>query len=298
MWVSRTTEHALQYLHCNRIDRTFSQSMSPSQRCIAAGFIFYMTLRQSFTFRSWGYSLQLSNYICRALADVSQSVARDDGTQSQSYLNAMTQVKDTIKQLRSHPSNQQATIVLMPPASNHVKRTSNAYGSYAVPNNILKTRQGQAEEALSLTHIEAAYPPVMDKMGLHEHRASNDSAQRKAILPICHSTKKACIAATGNCSGHGTCYNKYNRTSSDSEDKGCWACGCSKKGTIRSNRTTHWGGPACSKEDISGPFFLLAGLTIALVAVITWGVGLMYSIGQEDLPSVIGAGVAGPTARK
>jgi len=229
---------------------------------------------------------------------VSQSVAQDDGTESQSYRNAMTQIKDTIKQLRSYPSNQQAIIILMPPASNNAKRTTHAYGSYRVPNNELKTRQAQAEEPLSLAHSPAASPPVADKMGLHNQKASKGSAQRKAILPICHSTRPLCMSATGNCSGHGTCYKKHDSASSDSEDKGCWACGCDKKGTVQNNRTTHWGGPACSKEDISAPFFLLAGLTIGLVAAITWGVGLMYSIGQEDLPSVIGAGVAGPTARK
>lgn len=46
------------------------------------------------------------------------------------------------------------------------------------------------------------------------------------------------------------------------------------------------------------PFFLLAGLSIALVGAVTWGVGLMASVGQEELPSVIGAGVAGPRVQK
>ena len=63
-------------------------------------------------------------------------------------------------------------------------------------------------------------------------------------------------------------------------------------------QTTRWGGPACQKKDISSNFFLLAGISIALVGMATWGVGLMYSIGEEELPSVIGAGVAGPRAQK
>ena len=46
------------------------------------------------------------------------------------------------------------------------------------------------------------------------------------------------------------------------------------------------------------PFFLIAGTTIAIVALVSWGIGLLFSIGQEDLPSVIGAGVAGPRAQK
>ena len=63
-------------------------------------------------------------------------------------------------------------------------------------------------------------------------------------------------------------------------------------------KTVHWGGPACQKKDVSMPFFLLAGLTIGLIAVVAWGIGLLISIGQEDLPSVIGAGVAGPRTQK
>ena len=46
------------------------------------------------------------------------------------------------------------------------------------------------------------------------------------------------------------------------------------------------------------PFFLLAGMTIALVGAVSWGVGLLMSVGNEELPSVIGAGVAGPRAQK
>ena len=46
------------------------------------------------------------------------------------------------------------------------------------------------------------------------------------------------------------------------------------------------------------PFLLIAGFTIVMVATVSWGVGLLFSIGQETLPSVIGAGVAGPRAQK
>ena len=66
-------------------------------------------------------------------------------------------------------------------------------------------------------------------------------------------------------------------------------------GTIK---TTQWGGPACQKKDISAAFWLLAGFSIVMMATVSWGVGLLFSIGQEDLPSVIGAGVAGPRAQR
>ena len=45
------------------------------------------------------------------------------------------------------------------------------------------------------------------------------------------------------------------------------------------------------------PFWLLAGVTIFLISVVSMGVGLLYSIGTEELPSVIGAGVSGPRAK-
>jgi len=63
-------------------------------------------------------------------------------------------------------------------------------------------------------------------------------------------------------------------------------------------KTIYWGGPACQKKDISAQFWLLAGLGIMLAATVSWGVGLLFSIGEEELPSVIGAGVAGPRAQK
>lgn len=45
------------------------------------------------------------------------------------------------------------------------------------------------------------------------------------------------------------------------------------------------------------PFFLLAGITILLMSAASWGIGLLYSVGAEPLPGVIGAGVAGVRAK-
>lgn len=69
----------------------------------------------------------------------------------------------------------------------------------------------------------------------------------------------------------------------------CWACSC--KGDD-GKKTDKWAGAACQKEDISVPFnlFLVFGIVIILVSV--WAVGLLYSIGDEPLPSVLSAGVA------
>lgn len=56
---------------------------------------------------------------------------------------------------------------------------------------------------------------------------------------------------------------------------------------------TQWGGPACQKQDISSPFFLIAGVSIFAVALIASAIGLLFSMGQQELPGIISAGVAG-----
>ena len=176
----------------------------------------------------------------------------------------------------------------MPSGSKNSKRSATSlYGSYNKP---LRTRQEQSEEPLAAPST-ASSPSSPEVVPLQ----AAASPLPRGVLPVCHPTLQSCITATNNCSGHGTAYRK----SSGGID--CFACKCFK--TVLTDedgrvKTVYWGGPACQKKDISVPFFLLAGLTIGLVGVVTWGVGLMASIGQEELPSVIGAGVAGPRAQK
>jgi Domain of unknown function (DUF3844) len=106
------------------------------------------------------------------------------------------------------------------------------------------------------------------------------------LLPVCHSTNTSCTSATNGCSGHGSCYAK----STD-----CYACKCQKT-TVRtadgSIRTVQWGGPACQKEDISTQFFLLGTITVLVILAVAGGISMLFSVGQEELPSVISAGVS------
>ena len=175
----------------------------------------------------------------------------------------------------------------MPANSKPAKQsTTSPYGTYTKP---LSARQ-QPEEPLSspstLSTNQPSAPEVL--------QASTNPLPR-GILPACHDKPETAMAATNNCSGHGTVYLK----STGKHD--CYACKCSK--TVLTDdegrvKTVYWGGPACQKKDISVPFFLLAGLSIALVGIVSWGIGLLMSVGAEELPSVIGAGVAGPRASK
>lgn len=186
----------------------------------------------------------------------------------------------------------------MPPSLSSLKRLSmSPYGTYIIPPTI--QRRGHVSEEPLTAH---AVRPLSSK---HSHPPSlqtlKTSVIPNGILPLCQPSKEKCIAATNNCSGHGTPYRKPVDPSANSA-KECWSCRCDN--TVRTDKdgnvikTTQWGGPACQKKDVSVPFFLLAGLAIALAATVSWGVGLLYSIGQEDLPSVIGAGVTGPRAQK
>ncbi|KAL9126630.1 MAG: hypothetical protein Q9217_004350 [Psora testacea] len=200
------------------------------------------------------------------------------------YKSALADVKSLIQRTRDH--NVDSTILLIPPSSRTTIRSS--FGTYTMPH-LHKRQQPQPEEVLStdLTPSTSLSPSPPETL--------QTTTLPRGILPVCHPNLESAISATNNCSGHGTAYKK----SSGAID--CYACRCSSTKLTDSDgksKTVHWGGPACQKKDVSMQFFLLAGLTIGLIAVVAWGIGLLVSIGQEDLPSVIGAGVAGPRAQK
>ncbi|KAL8995515.1 MAG: hypothetical protein Q9169_004775, partial [Polycauliona sp. 2 TL-2023] len=209
-------------------------------------------------------------------------------------------------------SNSEFTVIIMPPSNAKAKRTyASQYGSYAMPRRQpLQPREGQTEAPL-------AAPPAPQTSLASQHVSKPQtlkasSVPKPGILPFCQSSLDKLIEVTNNCSGHGTPYLKNkDLTGKESKDENllkaraesqCYACKCSKtvlsRGEGKGVKTIYWAGPACSKKDVSTSFWLLAGISIALVVIVSWGVGLMFSIGQEDLPSVIGAGVTGPRAQK
>ncbi|EED15992.1 conserved hypothetical protein [Talaromyces stipitatus ATCC 10500] len=98
------------------------------------------------------------------------------------------------------------------------------------------------------------------------------------LMPVCHSTNDSCTSSTNTCSGHGVCYLK----SGGVKDNDCYACKCDSE----------WGGPACQKVDISTQFFLIGTVSVLAVLAIAGGISMLFSVGQEELPSVISAGVS------
>ena len=135
--------------------------------------------------------------------------------------------------------------------------------------------------------------------------APSNTSPPVGILPKCYTSEADCNKVTHGCSGHGSC--KLAFDISHNKDGGgvstktrCYSCQCEVSTRLNyagANKTTKWAGPACQKKDVSMEFWLLGGVTVGLVGVIGWAVSLLSTMGGQELPSVIGAGVAGLGAR-
>jgi Domain of unknown function (DUF3844) len=121
-----------------------------------------------------------------------------------------------------------------------------------------------------------------------------------SLVPSCYKTNSTCSQETNNCSGRGYCYRKY--VSDDETLPNCYSCKCieevkrDKDGAIVSR--VRWGGPACQKKDVSTTFWILVSITIIVFIAVSSAIGQLLSVGQEELPSVIGAGVGTPRTQR
>ncbi|GIK07493.1 hypothetical protein Aspvir_003159 [Aspergillus viridinutans] len=117
--------------------------------------------------------------------------------------------------------------------------------------------------------------------------------------PTCHVTNSSCNEATGGCSGHGACYRK-SESKSGLTNNDCFVCKCQATTIRKEDGTTQiirWGGAACEKQDISSPFFLLATVSIMVIMALGGAIGMLFRVGQDDLPGVISAGVGSTKAQ-
>lgn len=182
-------------------------------------------------------------------------------------------------------------MVLMPESS-WSTTSKNAYGSYEKASQSQLHRR-QAEDLMAETQ-EA--PSQASQSG--QGTTPGTSEYVRGVAPLCYTSLESCTSSTNSCSGHGKCYKKSNGTEAAAP---CFACQCEpqfeKHGVGKKSGTwiSYWGGGACQKEDVSGPFWLIAIFTVVLVGIVGWSIGMMYSIGEEKLPGVIGAGVSSKT---
>ena len=144
--------------------------------------------------------------------------------------------------------------------------------------------------------------------------APTDTSPPKGILPQCYTSEAECNRVTHGCSGHGECKLAFDISHPSGKNKRqegsrpgqqvstktkCYSCQCEPQKVEKEAKikTTRWTGPACQKKDVSTEFWLLGAVTVGLIGVIGWAIGLLSSMGSQELPSVIGAGVAGLGAR-
>ncbi|KAI5286222.1 hypothetical protein KEM52_002097, partial [Ascosphaera acerosa] len=158
-----------------------------------------------------------------------------------------------------------------------------------------------------------APPPSSQRGSPAKVQTAIDSAGGKphlpsTLMPVCYASNDTCNERTRGCSGHGACYRKGgSKSSGKGKGKGkgkdsvveqsCFACRCEP--TVlerypdgRPKKTVHWGGPACQKKDVSSPFFIFVALSALLALGVVGAVRLLFGMGQEELPSVLSAGVA------
>lgn len=170
----------------------------------------------------------------------------------------------------------ETTLLVLPEAS----RVSPLNAWTSSPSGASRRRQ-IAEEVM----ITAAEESDDGEAGTSSAGSPVFSAVSDKDIPSCFSTKDKCESATGNCSGHGTCREKYSGSTN------CFTCHC--ESTVSgSNSTTHWAGATCSKVDVSVPFWLFAGFTIFMLGIVSLAIATLFNLGEERLPGVIGAGVS------
>ncbi|KAF2742614.1 hypothetical protein M011DRAFT_529727 [Sporormia fimetaria CBS 119925] len=201
------------------------------------------------------------------------------------------------------------TVVLMP-RSSKAKNHLQPYGQYRMPSS-LKARRNNPEAVLSLSSIQPSTMPegfASNDSPVVPQAKSNDTSPVVGILPPFFSSEEDCMKQTHNCSNHGVCRRAHSKKNVQRAEKGKaerYVCVCEPtvqhvgedKGMESKRKVTYWGGPACQKKDVSQPFWLLAGSGVVLAFLISAAIGMMFSMGSEELPSVIGAGVSGPVRK-
>ncbi|KAJ5598260.1 hypothetical protein N7537_008344 [Penicillium hordei] len=156
---------------------------------------------------------------------------------------------------------------------------------------------GVKSEGLSRRGAKPSSAPITQQTAFR--RSTQNSALQSTLAPVCHASNSSCAESTNNCSGHGSCYLKYG-SGVEGTTGNCYACQCKQSVVQNSDGTTktvQWGGSACQKKDISSPFFLVAGVSLLAIVLVGSVIGMLFSMGSQELPSVISAGVGGPKSQ-
>lgn len=177
-------------------------------------------------------------------------------------------------------SGEMETTLVLLPASGTGKKWSEK-------SQELRRRQSQAEQVIS-----ASEKPTSSDAPTSDSGASTAFYMSTSSVPACFSSEDSCMTGTGNCSGHGSCLNKYARPDGSEGKESCYTCHCLSTVDDKTGSLTHWAGSTCSKTDVSVAFWLFAGFTLVMLTILTFSIGMLYSVGEEKMPGVLGAGVS------
>ncbi|KAK3382070.1 hypothetical protein B0T24DRAFT_516670 [Lasiosphaeria ovina] len=182
----------------------------------------------------------------------------------------------------------EAVLVLMPESTRSSKLNDWSAAAGLAQSDL--RRRGESETVIAdetVSFPTSAPPTALDEGVVDDKRPR---PQKFKSAPQCFTTFNSCMAGTGNCTSHGQCVNKYGENSTNA----CFSCSCvpSIEGGEIFHQTIYWGGSMCQKKDISVQFWLLTGFTVTIIGVVTAAIGLLFSVGEEQLPGVIGAGVS------
>ena len=191
------------------------------------------------------------------------------------------------------------TSIVTSPDGDHADSNAQAWGTYEMPGlqSLLRKRQPRAQ-VMEEDRATASSSASSDSTA-SSNTGISQASPLPGIIPACFPSESTCKSNTRECTGHGSCQLKYtDPTAKDgSPAKHCYACVCAATTSSNGKSTTFWGGGACQKKDVSVEFWLLALFSIGMVFLISFVIGQIWSMGQEELPSVIGAGVSGPARR-
>ncbi|TLS29250.1 hypothetical protein PpBr36_00020 [Pyricularia pennisetigena] len=219
-------------------------------------------------------------------------VAKHDVAKNPEFLSSLTSNLDTLLAATSK-SHMEVMLLLVPESS----RTA-GLKEWTSATNHLDRRQAEAVITDHRANGHSAKATGHKKQAVSSSSAST-AALRK--IPNCFASASACMNATDSCSGHGACHDRFSaddskpETSADGKTLVCFQCVCAP--TINNDdkggqSRTFWGGNTCAKQDVSTQFWLIAGMTVALIGLVSLSVGMLFSVGEEKLPGVIGAGVS------
>ncbi|KAM5533199.1 hypothetical protein V8D89_013155 [Ganoderma adspersum] len=160
----------------------------------------------------------------------------------------------------------------------------------------LKTLAARNDVKLAVVSIPSTRPHPHHNKHAHGHGHHKRQPQQSPLplphpaepidsISTCYSNAETCGNATSSCSGHGQC------VAASKAGKTCFVCACSTTKDMK-GRKEHWAGNACERQDISGPFVLLAGTTLTLFLLVGGSIALLSAVGGETLPSTLTGGVA------